>query len=202
MSALPFVEFPKIARLKRDIVITEKLDGTNAQVSIRPVVDQPYDDNPGLEHGYDIQVGDLLVRAGSRNRWISPADDNYGFARWVYDHAHALATMLGVGSHFGEWWGAGIQRRYGLAGNDKRYSLFNTARWAGVSFPIFGMGVVPVLYQGPMIDTDPILSQLRAQGSIAVPGFMAPEGIVIYHQASRTLFKQTLDKDEQPKGAA
>jgi hypothetical protein len=36
VSLLEFVEFQKIPRLKREIVITEKIDGTNAQVFIRP----------------------------------------------------------------------------------------------------------------------------------------------------------------------
>jgi hypothetical protein len=30
---------------------------------------------------------------------------------------------------------------------------------------------------------------------------MKPEGIVVYHTASRSLFKVTLEKDESPKGA-
>ena len=34
MSAVPFVEFPKIPRLKRDIVVTEKIDGTNASILV------------------------------------------------------------------------------------------------------------------------------------------------------------------------
>lgn len=31
---LEFQEFPKMARLSRDIIITEKIDGTNAQLLI------------------------------------------------------------------------------------------------------------------------------------------------------------------------
>ena len=62
--------------------------------------------------------------------------------------------------------------------------------------------VVPVLYRGPF-DTQAIagvLTELRACGSTAAPGFMQPEGIVIFHTASLTLFKKTIEKDEQPKG--
>jgi hypothetical protein len=51
------------------------------------------------------------------------------------------------------------------------------------------------------MDVDAILERLRVGGSVAAPGFMQPEGIVIYHAASRTLFKKTIEKDEQPKGA-
>ena len=103
---MEFTEFPKMARLSRDVIITEKIDGTNAQVCI----------------GED---GTLL--AGSRSRWITPADDNFGFAAWVEAHREELLT-LGPGRHFGEWWGSGIQRGYGLM--DRRFSLFNVQRWA------------------------------------------------------------------------
>lgn len=181
MSAVPeFVEFPKIARLSREIVVTEKLDGTNAQVFI-------------------TEEGDLF--AGSRSRWITPEADNYGFARWAYGEKSDL-LKLGPGSHFGEWWGAGIQRRYGLT--EKRFSLFNVSRWGAAEGRPFCCGAVPTLYVGDF-DTDAInaqLSRLRLEGSIAAPGFMNPEGIVIYHTAARALFKKTLHKDEVPKALA
>jgi hypothetical protein len=66
--------------------------------------------------------------------------------------------------------------------------------------------VVPTLWQGTfahfMFQLDDILDTLRDEGSVAAPGFMKPEGIVVYHTAARTTFKVTLEKDEQPKGAA
>jgi hypothetical protein len=173
-----FVEFPKMPRLSREIIVTEKIDGTNAQVHI-------------------TEGGELF--AGSRSRWITPEADNFGFARWVADNADALRE-LGSGSHFGEWWGAGIQRRYGLA--EKRFSLFNVDRW-GESRPSC-CGVVPVLYRGDF-NTDAIeacLADLRENGSRAAPGFMNPEGVVVFHLAGRVGFKKTLHKDEVPKGLA
>jgi hypothetical protein len=45
------------------------------------------------------------------------------------------------------------------------------------------------------------LDKLRATGSVAAPGFMNPEGIVIYHVAGGHLYKKTIDNDERPKGA-
>jgi hypothetical protein len=176
VSAPDFVEFPKIARLCRDVIVTEKIDGTNAQIHI-------------------TDAGEVF--AGSRTRWITPASDNYGFARWVEEHREELLA-LGPGSHFGEWWGQGIQRRYGLP--EKRFSLFNVGRW-GETRPAC-CHVVPVLWQG-MFDSQAIagvLTELRACGSVAAPGFMQPEGIVIFHTASRTLFKKTIERDEEPKG--
>lgn len=185
-----FVEFPKIARLSREVVVTEKIDGTNAQVCIGD---------------------DGTVRAGSRNRWITPEDDNFGFAAWVRDHADELAA-LGPGRHFGEWWGSGIQRGYGLPKGEKRFSLFNTGRWVqdGGDRPPLADGqryaplcchVVPVLWRGEFDTTviHGLLAELREFGSDAAPGFMKPEGLIVYHVAGNLYFKKTIEKDEEPK---
>lgn len=176
---IPFVEFPKISRYNRGVIVTEKIDGTNAQV---------YVDDAGTK-----------VYAGSRSRWITPEDDNFGFARWVAEHKDEL-LKLGPGSHFGEWWGAGIQRRYDL--KEKRFSLFNVRRWA-VDRPSC-CHVVPVLWEGLFeeLDTDEIIRKLVASGSKASPGFKNPEGIVIFHEPSNSLFKRTIEKDHLPKGLA
>jgi hypothetical protein len=41
---------------------------------------------------------------------------------------------------------------------------------------------------------------LKEGGSLAAPGFANPEGIVIYHHATKQLFKKTIEKDEKGKG--
>ncbi len=196
-----FTEFPKLARLTRECVITEKLDGTNAQLLIvdRSEVTPEYLANPVGNPFVSVSnsEGDFLLLAGSRTRWISPRNDNYGFAQWVFTNRDALAE-LGPGRHFGEWWGNGIQRRYGLS--EKRFSLFNTARWNETPPPAC-CSVVPILYQG-LFSTqvcDEVLDNLWATGSIAAPGFMDPEGIVCYHVAGNCGFKKTLDNDAIPK---
>jgi hypothetical protein len=171
-----FIEFQKIARLTRDCVVTEKIDGTNAQIFI----------------GED---GEFLT--GSRKRWLTPEDDNFGFSKWAHDHKDELMT-LGPGRHFGEWWGQGIQRRYGIG--EKRFSLFNTIRWSDERPAC--CHVVPVLYDG-IFDSDAlrgVLIRLEQNGSSAAPGFMQPEGIVIYHKAAGIYFKKTIKNDESPKG--
>jgi len=173
-----FEEFPKIARLSRDIVITEKIDGTNGCVLV-------------------TENGDVI--AGSRTRWITPEDDNHGFAKWVSEHADELRIGLGVGRHFGEWWGQGIQRGYGQ--DHKRFSLFNTSRWLFPNARPECCSCVPVLHRG-IFDSQSIqyaLEMLVENGSIAAPGFMRPEGIVIFHTAANICFKKTIEKDEQPK---
>lgn len=194
---MEFEEFPKIARLKRECMISEKIDGTNAQILIakRSEVDTAKWATPWLPVPHD----ELVMAAGSRSRYITPNDDNYGFAKWVLDHADELWT-LGEGHHYGEWWGQGIQRKYGL--NEKRFSLFNAWRWndENPNRPPC-CHVVPNLYTGPFSTdaTGDALETLREFGSKAAPGFMKPEGIIIYLSAARTYFKQTLEKDDEPK---
>ncbi len=190
VSLPPFVEFASISRLSRDMVVTEKIDGTNAQVTV-------------LEDG--------RVLAGSRNRWITPEADNFGFAKWVAANSEVLRDGLGVGSHYGEWWGSGVQRGYGLTGGEKRFSLFNGSRWHAVDEDAKDYRcvecaicyVVPVLKRHTFntVEIDGTLIQLAATGSNAAPGFVKPEGIVIWHAASRTLFKKTLDKNDGHKRA-
>ena len=170
-------EFRKIPRLSRNCVITEKIDGTNAQI-------------------YITEDGRFFT--GSRTRWITPDDDNFGFSRWAYDHKAELME-LGPGKHYGEWWGLGIQRGYGAT--DKRFSLFNTSRWTQENPPPKCCLVVPVLYTGIFTSTavDDALLDLQKNGSRAIP-FMRPEGVVVYQTAGRCYFKKTIEKDEQPKG--
>ncbi len=199
---MEFQKFDKIPRLSRDIVITEKIDGTNAQIRIEPIMK-----NTNMENDFKsrewavIKDGNFLygIVPGSRNKWISPKKDNYGFAKWVFDNSQELLT-LGIGSHFGEWYGHGIQRNYGLT--KKKLALFNVAKWEDPEVRPKCCGIVPVLYRGEF-DTAKIqiqLDLLENCGSRIVEGFKNPEGIVIYHTASGKLFKKTILNDEKPKG--
>lgn len=214
-----FEEFKKIPRLSREVIVTEKIDGTNAQIYIEHV--PTLASIEGLSYD-EIRYGDKeilyssdewTIRAGSRNRWIMPGKntDNSGFAGWVKEHALEL-VKLGPGRHYGEWWGQGIQRGYGL--KEKRFSLFNTSRWTSrwnlnpwtgdtstvcIENPV--CHVVPIVYSN-IFNTawiDVSLGRLKESGSIASPGFMRPEGVVIYHVAGDYFFKKTIEKDESPK---
>lgn len=193
-----FKEFPKIARLSRECLITEKIDGSNASIHI-------------------TEEGEFFT--GSRTRWITPEEDNYGFSKWAHCHKEEL-IRLGVGTHFGEWWGGGIQRGYGLKKDDKRFWLFNVERWC-----LYGkepqqiqngdpkivkiqdvlppcVGLVPLLYRGVFAtqSATECLMYLKDNGSQAATGFNDPEGIVVYHIDGKVGFKKTIKKDEQPKG--
>jgi len=44
-----------------------------------------------------------------------------------------------------------------------------------------------------------VLDSLRLNGSVAAPGFMDPEGYVMFHTASGVLFKATVQDDDLPK---
>jgi len=198
---MEFQEWGKTHRLFREIVVTEKIDGTNACV-IFEKVDGPSEYMPSTSYVIDPEAGDLYeVGAQSRNRLITPEKDNYGFASWVYGNAEELFAALGPGRHYGEWWGAGIQRRYDQPG--KRFSLFNTHRHADLPEEIGGILVdsVIVLYQG-MFSEEKIVNWariLRQYGSMAAPGFMNPEGICIYHSQTRQVMKFTFDNNDKSK---
>lgn len=196
---MTYPAFGKIPRLNRDVVITEKIDGTNALVRILgPDEPWPYEPVSQELHIRVTEDGTTLL-AGSRKRWIHPDDDNHGFAKWVWDHAEDLA-QLGPGHHYGEWWGGGINRGYGL--KEKRFSLFNVSRWIDEALPEC-LDVVPTIMRGNASELNWMVQEciydLRTHGSFAAPGYLNPEGIVVYHSAANQLFKATLEGDQQPK---
>ena len=178
--SVAFTAFPKIARLKREIIVTEKLDGTNAAI---------------------IVTDEGEVYCQSRTKLITVNSDNAGFANWVEKNKAELAQQLGPGIHFGEWWGQGIGRGYGL--KEKRFSLFNTHQWhyetedcRCVEAPL--CYVVPVLARIDKFSTeavDQVMADLKESGSIAAPGFNDPEGVVVFHTQNQALYKVTFEYD-------
>src|ERR1700727_678529 len=106
-----FIRFSKIPRLSKEIItITEKIDGTNGQIYI-----------------WKDDRGDLQIQAGSRNQWLDTINHNYHFYDFVMQNARELIEVLGEGRHYGEWYGYGINRGYGL--KKRRFTLFNSYRW-------------------------------------------------------------------------
>ena len=224
---MDFEKFNKIPRLSRDIVITEKIDGTNAQIVIlnrqKYFEEHHNPDNPDMTRAWVDEIDEqtvykneeFFVLAGSRRRWldISSKGDNMNFAKWVQANGEEL-LKLGEGRHYGEWYGQGIQRNYGL--KEKKLALFNVGKWIKEYNQIDGTkqllndkqsycpsccDIVPILYQG-LFNTEVInkyLESLKENGSRIVPGFMNPEGIIIYHTASAHLYKKTILNDEKPK---
>lgn len=166
--------FPKITRFfEQTICITEKIDGTNGVIYI--------DDSNN-------------VFAGSRNRWITPEDDNYGFARWVQQNQEEL-KLLGPGIHYGEWWGVGIQRGYNM---DRRvFSLFNVHRWSDDTVRPKCCDVVPTLFQGSLNDFSELNDALDLKHSYAAQkygiDYNKPEGSMMYFTGAGVYFKVPLE---------
>jgi hypothetical protein len=138
---------------------------------------------------------------GSRTRYITPEEDNAGFARWCQDNKDEL-LQLGVGRHYGEWYGQKIQRTYGL--DHKRFALFNVGRWKN-----FGENgeyknypdcceVVPTLYTGQYQGHEHLLGlydEMKSTvGSWAVNGWDRPEGLWVYFHEAKHSMKMPLDK--------
>ena len=167
-----FKSWGKIVRgNKEQVVVTEKMDGTNACII--------------------IEDGEV-VAAQSRNQIITPDKDNYGFAGWV-DRNKDVLRELGDGYHFGEWVGLGIQ------GNphcfpEKRFYLFNTRRWFGnPELPVI-CDVVPVLYEGDKdaLDIKEVMDSLWDEAE----GEYVPEGVIVYHKMIDTMYKYTFKMTE------
>lgn len=166
---LEFRAWPKIPRIENEkVLFTEKIDGTNACV----IIDE--DGNFGCQ---------------SRSRIITPDNDNYGFAKWANENKEDL-MKLGVGHHYGEWWGQGVQRGYGLS--EKRFSLFNTSRWGehNLNTPQCCY-VVPII---PSVSIEECKQILLENGSLASPGYARVEGIIMYNELTKTYYKIILDK--------
>lgn len=227
-DGMEFRAWPKTARFLRDIIITEKLDGTNAAIlitrqSFGTALEYTYDGSPpdGVLAIVSGPIGDdgtpdveYWVAAQYRNRLLSLDKDNQGFAKWVTRNLSTLIRDLGVGRHYGEFWGNKIGRGYGLPEGDQRFSLFNPSFFDGrtevtdggvlVMFEPHtpGLSTVPVLYHGPL-DTKAVsnvLADLQANGSRAVVGYSKPEGVIVFHtHANRIIGKVTLDNQDAGK---
>jgi hypothetical protein len=199
---MEFKPWPSIPRMSKErAVVTEKIDGSNSAVRIRPY-DGTEDDSQAVLH---VTVDDeaYTLWAQSRKRLLQPgkSTDNFGFAGWVHDNASALVRTLGSGDHYGEWWGRGIQRGYGLS--EKRFSLFNAPRWFETLHPtearseVDNLYIVPLLFAGQFYDLNvgELRKDLADNGSKAMPGFKS-EGMVVYLREINASYKVLLENDD------
>ena len=181
---MDFKSFRSIEALHKAVmVITQKIHGSNAQVCIFE-----YSSTDHVSH--EPRLG---IKAGSRNRWLSLEDDNYGFAAWVEKNRDELIAKLGLGTHYGEWAGPGINSGEGL--KEKTLVLFNWWSYEDGNLPA-GTMKVPVLYSGHL-DTakiDEAMADLKQNGSRLVPGFMRPEGVVV--TVGGAMFKKVFEPEE------
>ena len=212
-AKMEFNKFPKIKRLHKDVVVTEKIDGTNATIFVsRHKVDGSIGDftAEALKHYILIRDGDewVMIKAGSRNRWLSKDSDNFGFFDWVESNKKILMNLR-PGWHRGEWFGLGIQHGYGL--DEKRFALFNPLEFSHKYYD-YGenretldpkllrlnslVKTVPIIEIGPISVVVPkALHLLESEGSVMVPGQKA-EGIIIYHPEAKVYFKETFEYSE------
>lgn len=178
---MDFKAFPKIERIDRiSMSITQKIHGTNASIHIFKNIDGTFD-----------------VRAGSRTRWITPKDDNYGFAAYVETNKSDIIAKLGVNgeaTYFGEWAGPGINSGEGLT--ERKFILFDYWKFPPERELPLQMMPVPVLFNGKLeLETiDNVMNDLKVNGSKLVPGFMRPEGVVIQIMGIR--YKRVFDREE------
>lgn len=175
---IPFKSFPEIKKLgSAALYITQKIHGSNAQILI-----------------YKTEDGSLDLLVGSRTRWITPENDNFGFAKHIYDNKQEFIDKLGVGTHFGEWAGPGINSGEGL--KEKTFVLFDHYKFPPERPLPPQTIVVPVLYEGPfdLSYVDKCMADLKNNGSKLVNGFMRPEGIVVRIKGER--YKVVFDAEE------
>lgn len=151
----PFSTIERWGKGGHPMRITQKIHGSNAQILV---------------------MHDGSVFAGSRTRWLSRGSDNYGFYAWVSENANEIAAKLGRGRHYGEWAGPGINNGEGLA--ERTFVYFNAYHKGELPARVVR---VPELYLGPLDQTqvEAAMARLKSEGSLLVPGWMRPEGIVI-----------------------
>lgn len=205
---IEFRAWPKTPRLFREIVITEKVNGTNSAVIIQEWPDRAEADPNRLAL---INRDGVLyeIAAQSRKRLITPGKttDNYGFAAFVQLNAEVLFDLLGPGRHFGEWWGDGIQGQKTIS-NMRGFALFNTDKHGGMYEWLKAPDgrdvlVEPVweIYRGPFSEEriQLVLDELKKNGSYMNPTSEA-EGICVFHTQSRQVYKYTIEGDDAHKG--
>lgn len=194
-----FRKWGSTPRWHKGLTITEKIDGTNACVVI-----------------YDGQV-----KAQSRNRMITPDNDNAGFAKWVYENAGALTDTLGYGYHYGEWFGPGIQKNP-LGVESKRFALFQATKYTKENGffleDVDGLETVPLLFhgQGDVWTIPKVVENLNTYGTkvegakteeihTGIPGLentefvyhkaAKAEGVIVYHKETQQKYKILLEDD-------
>lgn len=151
-----FKGWPKIPRWQNETyVITEKIDGTNGCIIV-------------------TEYGDVFAQSRTRILDESSQGDNYGFCKWVQGNRPEI-LQLGVGYHYGEWWGHGINRNYGL--KERKFSMFN----------IWHDNIPECIERVPVVQKtlEKSLARIMEVGSIAAPGFMKPEGLVMLANQNR-----------------
>ena len=194
MSSLnAYPKYPKTHRLENiNCIISEKVDGTN-----------------GLIHGiYDSKTESFKVKFGSRTRYLNPEvkdGDNFGFASFYLPYKKLFKKLFNSlrEEHsdlcdikiYGEWFGKGIQRGYGL--ENKYFMPFNKYYAAFLQQGSIPNIIEPYIFcecKYNIQESLDAMSLLRANGSYLIPGYDNPEGIIINFRDLDIRFKETINK--------
>jgi hypothetical protein len=186
------LSFPKIQRLENlEVIVTEKLDGTNAVIYKETEED-----------------GTIRFKFGSRNRWLGGHDEkgkiieNHGFFQFCSDNLEYL-MKLSDGYHYGEFIGPGINRGYFR--DKKMLFLFDTRLEEAANNGLFGPDIrtVPVLaenislievmmYMKDIKDENPeLMSTINEQVKM--------EGVMLYIPRLNQRIKVIFDKEHNPQ---
>lgn len=118
-----WAEYHNVEPRKRTYIGTVKLHGSNA--------------------GITVLDGEISYR--SRSRFLTPEDDNHGFAKHMAAHHEDVCSLmlpLGDATVFGEWCGAGIQKGVGISAEQKMFVVF-AAKVGGEWIDVKRLGNVP-----------------------------------------------------------
>lgn len=162
-TTIEMPKYPHIARLTddsplfllREVLATEKVDGTNARF--------------GLVNG--------RFQVGGRNIVFGQNDDAFGFRAWCEDNdveerVRSANPDTDNIVYFGEWFGPRIQKGIDY-GAERRFAGFDVWRHAGnwldradaeECFKAIGLPMVPVVWSGPIYGQD--ISPLRARVTV------------------------------------
>lgn len=182
---ISFKAWPKTTRRKSKCTISEKLHGSNGALVFQVTQIEPTD-------GREVYILDFEMAVQTRNRIVTPQDDQTGIARWAEAnrdtlemdllHVNRMLPEPGTYYHYGEFMTRGHK--------EPHFYLFNTRRWTGVQFRTPTLKVVPVLYEGEYYEgvIEECLEDLRQNGSRIHPGIPA-EGVVTYWSGNDNMFK-------------
>ncbi len=142
--------------LLRSVIVTEKIDGTNARF--------------GLAGG--------RFQVGGRNIVFATGEDPFGFRSWVEQNDIEAKVRAANPdgedvTYFGEWFGPRIQKGIDY-GTERRFLGFDVWRHAGSwldfinaksAFREIGLETVPVVFSGPIQPAD--MASMRVQPTMA-----------------------------------
>lgn len=124
------------------------------------------------------------IQAQSRTRFITPDDDNYGFAAWVENNKDCFSHLRGPLYIYGEWAGPGIQSGVAVSGIESR-TFFIICMVKGEQGQRYAIS-----------NPEAIASSVPARNTLKVLPYAGdPVTIKIYDSETLDNFVQTVNQD-------